>query len=220
MKRIICFVLAALMLAGSLAGCHAENNHQNETVATTTETTAPAEDFTHISPEDIFICHTLLDMEQMQVFDFGGSFITPVSISLSEEGRYEWCRLEKLILHLYYPCNEEDALQCGANFAYLLSKSRESENFDAICEIARDTFDILQGFYEMDELYTWVLVGLSCPEILPEYFSGNFSVAPDEEAINQVQEWIPHILEIQHSPALVTAIEQNPLFELEYLTNS
>lgn len=223
MKRLLILFLALVMLLGILAGCRVTPSSQNETVPPTTQTTAPAEDSTPsqanldriITPSNIQV-----DPAQDKIVDFGGSFIPPVWKDLSkltDENLYDLAYHYKFIVQWYYPCNKEDAMQCGSNFAHILFEARDREVYEKVLLKAEETFDLLKDFYDMDSIYSWVLVGLFNPDILVDFFSGEFDEEPNPIVIDQIQKWIPDILCLHHTPELVDAIDQNPLFKLEYL---
>lgn len=219
MKRLLSLVLALVMLLGILAGCAVANTPLSETVQPATETTAPTEASTpSLSNFDgIFPPSMLFTSEEDTIFDFSGSFITPLpqDISmLSDENLSELAYHHKFVVQFYYPCNEKDAAQCGANFAHLLLEAKDRKVYEKVLMRATETFDLLKGFYDMDTLYSWVLVGLFNPDILVDFFSGEFDETPNPKVIEQVQDWIPDILDIHDSPELRTAIEENTWFHL------
>lgn len=215
MKRFLSLVLAMVMMLIILVGCGASTTPPNETV----QATAPAESPTHsLSDLDRIVTPSILfASEEETIFDFGGSFITPLpqDISmLSDENLSELAYHHKFVVQLYYPCNKEDAVQCGANFAHLLLEAKDRKVYEKVLMRATETFDLLKGFYDMDTLYSWVLVGLFNHDLLVDFFSGEFDEAPNPKVIEQVQDWIPDILDIHDSPELRTAIGENAWFYL------
>lgn len=235
MKRLLILFLALVMLLGILAGCQKATKTQAETVPPTTETTAPAEASTtptetsttngepventlHVTPSQF--TGALLDFHNSSnLFDCQGYYIRPLPSNLSHVDNDIALIMCNSMLHSmqYAPCTLEDFQQAGVNFAYLLVHMSDSEVLDTLKEISYECFTIAKAAYSMDHIYPWILVGMVCPDILPEFFSGQFSETPDPLVIEEVQEWIPDILYLQESTELVEAIRKNPWFELEYL---
>ena len=235
MKRLLSLVLALVMLLGILAGCGVATKTQTGTVQSTAETTVPAAphheegvltpgdlaNHIPVTHEEFFINGVLLYLPKTtNLFDCGGEKIRPFPSKLdylNGEVAISLCVSMVNTIQSDNTCTVEDYQQAGVNFAYLLVQMQENEYINSMVRVAAECFGSAKTAYPMDQLYPWVLVGLSCPEILLEYFSGNFSDTPDMSNIAMVQSWIPDLLYLEGSDELEKAIDQNPWFELEYL---